>query len=205
MIARHMNSRKTARLAAIALLALALGLAWKFAPATGSASAGKEPDAAGQATATPKPTTEARAANEPPRTQEPTAPLSRSDTAPETKLSERKETMSIRDLEKHGIVVEAEHVGKNSASGKVRITVQGGAVLEADQAKMSPNGMLVAEGNPTVVHGEQRMSVSGENPAMAIYFDEEKQSVIVRGASADRVTKAPSEDEVTDPDRNGTK
>jgi len=199
MIAQPMNSRKTARLAAIALLALALGLAWKFAPATGSASTGKEPDAANHATAEPK-----RIPEEPPHTQEPEPTLKATDTPP-TKLSERKETMSIRDLEKHGIVVEAEHVGKNSASGKVRITVQGGAVLEADQAKMSPNGMLVAEGNPTVVHGEQRMSVSGENPAMAIYFDEEKQSVIVRGAGADRVTKPPSEDEVTDPDRNGTK
>jgi len=71
--------------------------------------------------------------------------------------------------------------------------------------KMSPNGMLVAEGNPTIVQGEQRMSVAGENTAMAIYYDEEKQSVIMRSGAADRITKPISTEDVTDPDRSGVK
>lgn len=113
--------------------------------------------------------------------------------------------MTIRDLEKYGITVEAEHLGRNSATGKVRVSTKEGAVLEADQVKMSPNGMLVAEGNPSIVQGEQRMSVGGENTAMAIYYDEEKQSVIMRSGAADRITKPISDEDVTDPDRSGVK
>ncbi|QJE98599.1 hypothetical protein [Luteolibacter luteus] len=124
------------------------------------------------------------------------------DTVAKTKLAEREEGLSIRDLRKHGIFVEAEQVGKNSASGKVRVTVPGGAFLEADRAKMSSNGMLVAEGNPVMVKGEMRANVGGENGAMAIYFDEGKQSVVMRAGAADRVTdESRDESNVTDPDR----
>ena len=127
-----------------------------------------------------------------------------------TKVSERKESITIKDLEKHGIFVEAEHVGKNSASGKVRIIYKGekqDTLLEADRAKMSPNGMLVAEGNVTGVQGESRFRYSGENGAMAVYLDEKTQHVTMRIASADEVTKArdPNDPTITDPDRDGTR
>jgi hypothetical protein len=157
----------------------------------------KRPDAANHATTGPKPIAE-----EPPRTLEPGPALATTGTPP-TKLSERKETTSIRDLEKHGIVVEAEHLGKNSASGKVRITVQGGAVLEAERAKMNSMGMLVAEGNPRMVQGESRFEMGSENGVMAIFFDEKKQNVVVRGASPEEITKEldPNDPTITDPDR----
>lgn len=110
--------------------------------------------------------------------------------------------MEIRDLEKHGIFVEAEQVGKNSASGKVRVKIPGGAVLEADRAKMSSTGMLVAEGNPVMVKGESRAYAGGENSAMAIFYDEKKQSVIMRAGSADKVADERIDDSnVIDPDR----
>ena len=192
-----MVTGKTTRIAAIALLVLALGLAWRLAPGESSVSEDKRPDAGNHATTEPKPVAE-----EPPRTQEPEPTLAATDTPP-AKLSERKETMSIRDLEKHGIVVEAEHVGKNSASGKVRITVQGGGVLEAERAKMNSMGMLVAEGNPRAVVGESRFEMGSENGVMAIFFDEKKQSVVVRGASPEEITKEldPNDPTITDPDR----
>lgn len=71
---------------------------------------------------------------------------------------------------------------------------------------MSPNGMLVADGNTVVAYREQRMKMGSENAAMAIYFDGEKQQVVVQTASAGKVTKPfPSDDQITDPDRNGTR
>lgn len=120
-----------------------------------------------------------------------------------TKLVERRKSPEIRDLEKHGIFVEAERVGKNSASGKVRVTMPDGAVLEADRAKMSSGGFLVAEGNPVLVKDEMRAAVGGENGAMAIFYDEERQGVVMRAGAADKVTSDPLfyEGDIPDPDR----
>ncbi|MEK7951524.1 hypothetical protein [Luteolibacter soli] len=195
-----MPKGKTTRIAAIALLILALGLAWRSFPNAGTAADDKNPDAANKTTADP----ELLAARKQPPAQEPNGITSPSDLAPPTKLTERKESTSIRDLEKYGIKVEAEHVGKNSATGKVKVTVQGGIVLEADSAKMSSNGMLVAEGNPTMVNGGTRIGMGhGENTAMAIFFDEEKQSVVMRSAAADKVTKPlPPDSELPAPERS---
>ena len=195
-----MAQGKSTRIAAIALVALALGLAWHLFPSTTPANANNQPVASHQVTPVTK------AASQTPAPGQTASPSAQAEATPPTKLAERKEALTIHDLEKYGITVNADHVGKNSATGKVRISTKEGAVLEADQAKMSPNGMLVAEGNAVMVHGEQRMKMAGENAAMAIYFDEVKQSVIVRAASADKVTKPSSDgDETTDPDRNGTR
>jgi hypothetical protein len=186
---------------AVALLVLALGLAGWLALRKAPPTEEKKPVATAQATTGTKP----KPYTPPPPTQTPDERPSKQDLAG-TKLIAREESMSIRDLEKYGITVNADHVGKNSATGKVRISTKEGALLEADQAKMSPNGMLVAEGNTLMVHGEQRIQMGGENAAMAIYFDEEKQQVIVRTASADKVTKPfTSDEEITDPDRKGTR
>lgn len=136
-------------------------------------------------------------------TAQPKVPQPATDATAKTKLSERKESMSIKDLEKFGIVVEAEQKGKNSASGKVRVTTSCGAVLEAERVKMSAGGMLVAEGNPVAVKGEMRVNMAGENGALAIYYDEEKQAVIVRAAPADKVASDDFGDDsgTIDPDR----
>ncbi len=202
MIDRIMVIGKTTRIAAIALLVLAVGLALRFVPAPGPTTEGEEFAADHKTAAETKRSPGTIAGQDRSVAQRQNDSTSRADVASSTKLSERKETMSIRDLEKFGIVVEAEQLGKNSASGKVRVTVNGGAVLEAERAKMSSNGMLVADGNPVIVHGESRMVVVGENAAMAVYFDEETQSVKVRGNTADKVTKPiPPDHEIEDPDR----
>jgi hypothetical protein len=198
-----MVSRKTTRIAAIVLLVLAMGLVLRFV--AGPATGGRESHAGDKAT----PETKLKPGTQ--RAAEPIESTSRADVAPKTKLAQRKESLGIRDLEKYGIVVGAEQIGKNSASGKVRVTVKtggphGDAGLEAERVKMSVGGMLVAEGNPVMVQGEARFSVPSETGALAIYFDEETQHVKVRGADAHEITDpTPFEGEVEDPDRNMSK
>lgn len=98
-------------------------------------------------------------------------------TKPTDRVSKRTDRVLLQTFLAKGFTLDAKEVGPTSAKGNVRLNFPGGGAVEADGLWISADGDMVAEGNPVMSSGKQKITSKGG--ALVIHFDEDKKAVMV--------------------------